>query len=558
MKVKFCGASIGVTGSCHLISTENHKVLLDCGQFQGGKEMDKMNEEEFPFHPSEIECVILSHAHIDHCGRIPLLVKRGFKGPIYCTDATADLLDVMLKDSAYIHEKDAEWQTRKNLRTGKPPVDPLYTIQDSEAALRLVKPILYDQLVELNPDMKIVFNDAGHILGSAITELWITEGDKTSKLVFSGDLGVENRPILRDPVKIKKADFLIMETTYGNRLHPENSTSIDELIHITLKTIKRGGSVIIPSFAVGRTQELIYQFNMFYEHNPEDADTLGKVYVYIDSPMATTATEVFKKNAQVFDEETKAYIMSGDHPLDFPNLKFTRNTADSQMLNEDKSPKIIISASGMCEAGRIRHHLKHNLWDSRNSIVFVGYQAEGTLGRMLVEGAKEVKLFGEPIMVGAEIYNLEGFSGHADQKGLLDWLGGFQKEPKHIFLVHGETQSKIDFAAKVKEVFGYEPIVVNGNTEYELETGEVLSREEVLREALDQEDVEKLKDKLATLKSELDTVISSTEDVVSKQISLAKLTQINNIVQELEKASLNLGASALAEDRDTRPLTEQK
>ncbi len=558
MKVKFCGASIGVTGSCHLISTENHKVLLDCGQFQGGKEMDKMNEEEFPFNPAEIECVILSHAHIDHCGRIPLLVKRGFKGPIYCTDATADLLEVMLKDSAYIHEKDAEWQTKKNLRTGKPPVDPLYTIQDSEAALRLVKPILYDQLVELNPDMKIVFNDAGHILGSAITELWITEGDKTSKLVFSGDLGVENRPILRDPVKIKKADYLIMETTYGNRLHPENSTSIDELIQITLKTIKRGGSVIIPSFAVGRTQELIYQFNMFYEHHPEYADTLGKVYVYIDSPMATTATEVFKKNAQVFDEETKAYIMSGDHPLDFPNLKFTRNTADSQMLNEDKSPKIIISASGMCEAGRIRHHLKHNLWDSRNSIVFVGYQAEGTLGRMLVEGAKEVKLFGEPIMVGAEIYNLEGFSGHADQKGLLDWLGGFQKEPKHIFLVHGETQSKIDFAAKVKEVFGYEPIVVNGNTEYELETGEVLSREEVLREALDQEDIEKLKDKLATLKSELDTVISSAEDVVSKQISLDKLAQINNIVQELEKASLNLGASALAEDRDTRPLTEQK
>ena len=557
MKVKFCGASIGVTGSCHMISTDNHKILLDCGQFQGGKEMDRMNEEPFPFNPAEIECVILSHAHIDHCGRLPLLVKRGFKGPIYCTDATADLLDVMLKDSAYIHEKDAEWQTRKNLRTGKPPVEPLYTIQDSEAALRLVKPILYDQLVELNPDMKIVFNDAGHILGSAITELWVTEGDKTSKIVFSGDLGVENRPILRDPVKIKKADFLIMETTYGNRLHPENATSIDELIKITLKTIKRGGSVIIPSFAVGRTQELIYQFNMFYEHHPEYADTLGKVYVYIDSPMATTATEVFKKNAQVFDDETKAYIMSGDHPLDFPNLRFTRNTADSQMLNQDKTSKIIISASGMCEAGRIRHHLKHNLWDSRNSIVVVGYQAEGTLGRMLVEGAKEVKLFGEPIMVGAEIYNLEGFSGHADQKGLLDWLGGFQKEPKHIFLVHGETQSKIDFAAKVKEVFGYEPIVVNGNTEYELETGEILSREEVIREALDQEDIEKLKDKLSSIKGELDTVIASAETAVSKQISLDKLTQINNIVQELEKASLNLGASVLAEDRDTRPLTEQ-
>ena len=548
---------MGVTGSCHMISTDTHKILLDCGQFQGGKEMDRMNEEPFPFNPAEIEGVILSHAHIDHCGRLPLLVKRGFKGPIYCTDATADLLEVMLRDSAYIHEKDAEWQTKKNLRTGKPPVEPLYTIQDSEAALRLVKPILYDQLVELNPEMKIVFNDAGHILGSAITELWVTEDDKTSKIVFSGDLGVPDRPILRDPVKIKKADFVIMEATYGNRLHPQNATSIDELIKITLKTIKRGGSVIIPSFAVGRTQELIYQFNMFYEHHPEYSDTQGKIYVYIDSPMATTATEVFKKNAQVFDEETKSYILSGDHPLDFPNLLFTRNTADSQMLNEDKSSKIIISASGMCEAGRIRHHLKHNLWDSRNSIVFVGYQAEGTLGRLLVEGAKEVKLFGEPIMVGAEIHNLEGFSGHADQKGLLDWLGGFQKEPKHIFLVHGETQSKIDFAARVKEVFGYEPIVVNGNTEYELETGEVLSREAVIREALDQEDVEKLKEKLSSIKGELDTVIASAETAVSKDISVDKLTQINNIVQELEKASLNLGASVLAEDRDTRPLTEQ-
>lgn len=565
MKVKFCGASIGVTGSCHLISTENHKILLDCGQFQGGKETEKMNEEAFPFDPTEIECVILSHAHIDHCGRLPLLVKRGFKGSIYCTDATADLLEVMLKDSAYIHEKDAEWQTKKNLRTGKPSVEPLYTIKDSENALKLVRPVLYDQLVEINPEMKMVLNDAGHILGSAITELWITENAdgengeaRTSKLVFSGDLGVENRPILRDPVKIKKADFVIMETTYGNRLHPENSTSIDELIAITLKTVKRGGSVIIPSFAVGRTQELIYQFNMFYEHHPEYADILGKVNVYIDSPMATTATEVFKKNAQVFDDETKAYILSGDHPLDFPNLKFTRNTADSQMLNDDKTAKIIISASGMCEAGRIRHHLKHNLWDSRNSVVFVGYQAEGTLGRLLVEGAKEVKLFGEPVMVGAEIYNLEGFSGHADQNGLLDWLGGFKAEPKHIFLVHGETDSKIDFAAKVKEVFGYEPIVVNGNTEYELESGEILSRDEVIREALDQEDIENLKEKLAAIKGEIETVIASAENAVSDEISLEKLTQINNIVQELEKASLNLGASVLAEDRDERPLSEQR
>lgn len=557
MKIKFCGASIGVTGSCHLLTTENHKILLDCGQFQGGKEMEKLNEEPFPFDPEEVECVILSHAHIDHCGRLPLLTKRGFKGAIYCTDATADLLDVMLKDSAYIHEKDAEWQTKKNARTGKPPVEPLYTVKDAENALKLVKPVLYDQLIELNDQIKIVFNDAGHILGSAVTEIWVTESDVTSKIVFSGDLGVMDRPILRNPVKIKKADYVIMETTYGNRLHPANATSIDELISIVLKTVKRGGSVIIPSFAVGRTQELIYQFNMFYEQHPEYSEVLDKVNVYIDSPMATTATEVFKKNAQVFDEETRNYILSGDNPLDFKNLKFTRNTADSQMLNNDKTPKIIISASGMCEAGRIRHHLKHNLWDSRNSIIFVGYQAEGTLGRLLIEGAKEVKLFGETVMVGAEIYNLQGFSGHADQKGLLDWLGGFQVQPKQIFLVHGEEDSKNDFAAKVKEEFGYDTVVIHSNSEFDLPTGTCLSKDDVIKDLMDDEDVANLKIKIESIQSELGNILENAKDVVDKKASAEKLQQINNIVLELEKASLNLGSSITAEDRDTTPLSEQ-
>lgn len=558
MKIKFCGASIGVTGSCHLITTDKHRILLDCGQFQGGKAMEEMNNEPFPFDPEKVECLFLSHAHIDHCGRLPLLVKRGFKGQIYCTDATADLLDVMLKDSAFIHEKDAEWQSRKNARTGKPPVEPLYTIKDAEAALKLVRPVLYDQLIEVNPEIKIVFNDAGHILGSAITELWITEGENTSKIVFSGDLGVTNRPILRDPTRIKKADYVIMETTYGSRMHPANSTSIDELIHITLDTIKRGGSVIIPSFAVGRTQELIYQFNMFYEQHPEYQSRLEDVNVYIDSPMATTATEVFKKNAQVFDEETRAYILSGDNPLDFKNLKFTRNTADSQMLNNDKSPKIIISASGMCEAGRIRHHLKHNLWDSRNSIVFVGYQAEGTLGRMLVEGAKEVKLFGETVMVGAQIHNLEGFSGHADQQGLLDWLGGFQVKPKQIFLVHGETDSKKTFARLITEKFGYNPVVITENSEFELETGTLLSRDEVISDAMDEETTAELKNKIGSIKAELDKILSSTQGAMEKQLSPEKLRQINNIVLELEKASANLGSSITAENRDMTPLSEQK
>ena len=557
MKIKFCGASTDVTGSCHLLTTDKHQILLDCGMFQGGKQEEAKNEEQFPFDPSAVECVLLSHAHIDHCGRLPLLVRRGFKGNIYCTDATADLLDVMLKDSAYIQEKDAENQTRKNARKGLPAVQPLYTSRDAEAALKLVKPVLYDQLIELNEDIKIVFNDAGHILGSAITELWVTEGETTSKIVFSGDLGVEERPILRNPVKIKKADYVIMETTYGNRLHPANSTSIDELINITIDTVKRGGSVIIPSFAVGRTQELIFQFNMFYEEHPEYKDILGDVNVYIDSPMATTATEVFKKNAQVFDEETKAYILKGDHPLDFKNLKFTRNTADSQMLNNDKTAKIIISASGMCEAGRIRHHLKHNLWDSRNSIVFVGYQAEGTLGRLLVNGAKEVKLFGETVVVGAQIHNLEGFSGHADQNGLLDWVGGFHAEPKKIFLVHGEMQSKYDFAAKMKERFGYEPVVVTGNSEFELETGELLSKEEVIAEVIDEKGVEDLKIKIVNTQEELAKMLESTKDAMEGGVSAEKLQQINNIVLELEKASVNLGSSITAEDRDQTPLSEQ-
>ncbi len=543
MKIKFCGATIGVTGSCHLLYTDRHKVLMDCGQFQGNKEMEALNWEPFPFDPESIEAVILSHAHIDHCGRIPLLVKRGFKGDIYCTDATADLLQVMLLDSAYIHEKDAEWQTKKNARTGKPPVEPLYTVLDAEKALKLVKPILYDQLVELNDEMKIVFNDAGHILGSAITEIWVTEHDQTSKIVFSGDLGVNDRPILRDPKKIKKADYLIMESTYGGRFHPENATSIDRLIHIILDTVKRGGSIIIPAFAVGRTQELIYELNMFYEHHPEYQDVLGDLNVYVDSPMATTATEVFRKNAQVFDEETKELILSGDNPLDFKNLIFTRSTAESQALNMNRVPKIIISASGMCEAGRIRHHLKHNLWDPKNSIVFVGYQAEGTLGRALIDGVKEVKLFGETIMVAAEIHNLEGFSGHADQNGLIDWLSGFQKIPKQIFLVHGEEEAKIAFAKAAQEELGLSTTPVFANSEFELETGELIAKDEVIKEVIDEEGLTNLRAKIADIQKGVDNILGQTDSALSTELSADKLTQINNILQELEKVSLNLGST---------------
>lgn len=551
MKIKFCGASSGVTGSCHLLTTENHKVLLDCGQFQGGKAQEALNYEPFPFDPKEVECVILSHAHIDHCGRIPLLVKRGFTGKIYCTDATADLLDVMLKDSGFIHEKDAEWKSKRAARAGKPPVEPLYTYEDAVKALEYVVPVLYDQQIQMNDHMKIVFNDAGHILGSAITELWVEEDGKESKIVFSGDLGMMNRPILRDPTIIKKADYVIMETTYGNRNHPANSTSIKELLDIVLKTARRGGTVVIPSFAVGRTQELIYEFNKFYEEHSEYKEEMDQLMVYVDSPMATTATEVFRKNAQVFDEETRDYILRGDNPLDFKNLKFTRSTAESQALNFDRSPKVIISASGMCEAGRIRHHLKHNLWDSKSSVIFVGYQAEGTLGKLLVEGGKDVVLFGEEIHVNAEIYNLEGFSGHADQNGLFSWLAGFRQKPKQIFLVHGEEDSKKDFGKLISDKLGYDPVVVLGNSEFELDmnTAKILNFEEAEEAAVEDEEIQAVRRQISDIHNDIESILYNTDLAMGRNISPDKLVKINNIVQELAKATMVLGSAVTEEDR---------
>ena len=548
MKIQFCGASTGVTGSCHLITTEKHKILLDCGQFQGGKSQEALNAEPFPFNPAEIDYLILSHAHIDHCGRIPLRVKRGFKGDIYCTDATADLLEVMLKDSGYIHEKEAEWKNKKNERAGRALTEPLYTLNDAVDSLKYIRPVLYDQLIELNEEMKIVFNDAGHILGSAITELWITENDNVSKIVFSGDLGVMERPILRNPTIIKKADFVIMETTYGNRLHPSNSMDVKKLMDIIRDTAARGGTTVIPSFAVGRTQELIYELNRIYESDNQYRKDFENLMIYVDSPMATTATEVFKKNAQVFDEETKEYIIKGDNPLDFKNLKFTRTSQESMWLNSDPEPKVIISASGMCDAGRIRHHLKHNLWNSKSSIVFVGYQAEGTLGRYILEGAEEVTLFGEKVKVNAEIHNLEGFSGHADRDGLLEWLKGFRKEPKRIFLVHGEPEAKESFAETVEKELGYHPVVVNGNSEYILEKDELVSADTVMEDAVDEETLNNLRKTLFEIHRSIEDILYNTKLAVGENISGEKMAKINNMVLELEKSTINLGSAISEED----------
>ena len=548
MKIQFCGASNGVTGSCHLITTDKYKVLLDCGQFQGGKAQEALNYEDFPFNPADIDYLILSHAHIDHCGRIPLLVKRGFKGDIYCTDATADLLDVMLKDSGYIHEKEAEWQNRKNERAGRPYVEALYTYNDAVDSLKYLKPVLYDQLIELNEEMKIVFNDAGHILGSAITELWITEDENISKIVFSGDLGVMERPILRNPTIIKKADYVIMETTYGNRIHPSNSMDVKKLMDIIKETSERGGTTVIPSFAVGRTQELIYELNRVYDGEHEYHEAFENIMVYVDSPMATTATEVFKRNAQVFDDETKEYITKGDNPLDFKNLKFTRTSEESMWLNSNPEPKVIISASGMCEAGRIRHHLKHHLWDKKSSIVFVGYQAEGSLGKLLLDGIKEVTLFGEKIKVNAQIHNLEGFSGHADRDGLLAWIGGFQKEPKHIFLVHGEMEAKEDFAKTVEKKLGYKSIVVRGNSEFTLQKDEIVDTKQAVDDSIDEDTLINTRETLTDIHERIEDILYNANLAVGEKISASKLAKINNIVLELEKSTINLGSVVSEEE----------
>ncbi len=554
MKIKFCGATTGVTGSCHLLSTENHRILLDCGQFQGGKAQERLNEEPFPFDPSEVEAVILSHAHIDHCGRLPLLVKRGFRGPIYCTRPTADLLPIMLRDSAYIHEKEAEWKNKKAERKGEPPVEPLYTIDDAEEALRYVTPILYDQRVELNDETAICFNDAGHILGSAITEIWVQEAGETTKIVFSGDLGVQNREILRDPIYIKKANYVIMETTYGNRLHEEGELSIRGLLSAIMRTVKRGGTVIIPSFAVGRTQEMIYLLNQIYDEDPESCRELKDIDVYIDSPMATSATEVFRENMAVFDEKARALIARGDDPLAFKNLYFTHSTEESQALNNNRKPKIIISASGMCEAGRIRHHLKHNLWDPKSTVIFVGYQAEGTLGRKLVEGAKSVNLFGEEIQVRAEIVNLEGFSAHADREGLLDWLAHFRTNPK-VFLVHGEKDAKEAFAATVREKLGKEVVVLTENAEFELEPGGAaateLAHDESVNEAFDweisEDELHALRNKISEINDNIGGVLYEAKMETGRHISPEQLRRINNIVQQLAEDTVQLQAAVIEE-----------
>jgi metallo-beta-lactamase family protein len=453
MKITFLGAARTVTGSCYLIETEKTAFLVDCGMFQGRADEDA-NRTPFPAALSGIDFMLLTHAHIDHSGRIPKLWLDGYRNPVYSTKATADLCAIMLPDSGHIQEMDAEWDNRKHKRAGRPLEQPLYTHQDALDCLRLFKPQKYDKEFSPAQDVRVIFRDAGHILGSSIIELWVSEGGKETKVVFSGDLGNKGIPITRDPAIIDGADYLVLESTYGDRLHQDSAGRADRFVQIIGETVARGGNVVIPSFAVGRTQEIIYELNSRRELATGRLDVFMHTPVYVDSPLAISATQVFRENIDCFDEEARQYIERGDNPLDFPNLHFVHTMEESKLLNENRESKIIISASGMCDAGRVRHHLKHNLWRRESTILFVGFQAQGTLGRLIADGTSRVKLFGEEIRVNARVEMIEGFSGHADRDGLLDWVGAFGKKPSKIILVHGEDEIIHKFADTIRERFG--------------------------------------------------------------------------------------------------------
>lgn len=454
MRITFLGAARTVTGSCFLVETEKTKFIVDCGLFQGGAEERKLNTEPFKFNINEIDFALLSHAHIDHSGRIPKLYADGFKKNIYTTKATAELCSIMLPDSGSIQESETEWQNRKNIRAGRKSVNPLYTMQDAYNSLSLFKTIPYGKIFSPLHDVKVLFRDAGHILGSAIIEVWIKEGNEEVKYVFSGDLGNKGVPIIRDPEIIDSTDYLILESTYGDRNHTENADKVERFLQIIDETVKEGGNVIIPSFSIGRTQELIYELNKHKEHYPVKIDNVMNIPVYIDSPLAVSATHIFRENIDCYDEEAREYILSGDNPLDFPKLYFTSSVDESKWLNIDKGSKIIISASGMCDAGRIKHHLKHNLWRRESTVLFVGYQAKGSLGRRLLDGAKRVRIYGEDITVNARIEMLDGYSGHADREGLLDWIRSMKYKPGKIYLTHGEHYAIYSLSEAIEAEYG--------------------------------------------------------------------------------------------------------
>ena len=540
MKISFLGAAKLVTGSNYLIETKNCKFVMECGMFQGSKSIGRLNYQPFTYNPGDIDFMLLSHAHIDHSGRIPKLVKDGFKGKIYCTKATEDLCSIMLPDSGYIQEMETKWDNRKRKRSGRKLREPLYTVEEAKKSIKHFRPVLYDQTIKINEEITVRFVDAGHILGSAIIELWIKEDGKEIKLVFSGDLGRRNRPILRDLSRIQKADYIIVESTYGNKKNHPSENDAGELISIINNTVKKGGNVVIPSFAVERAQDIIYELNKYYDESIKSVDKdFLQVPVYIDSPLTVSATEIFERNPDCFDEKTLELIKTGDNPLDFRNLIFTRNVEESKQINKTPESKVIISASGMCSAGRIKHHLKHNLWRNESSIVFVGYQAEGTLGRRIKEGEKSVKLFGEEIQVNAKIYTLDGFSGHADKEGIMWWLEGFENKPKKIFIVHGEEEASREISKKIEEELNIVTYIPELGDTLIVEGEVVISKGKVSLEerSIQYNEIEK---SLEKLKSSLYPALQKLEQKSENRKENGELVKIKNKLIQLQKESAEL------------------
>lgn len=443
MRVTCHGAAKTVTGSCHEVETNGTRFLIDCGMFQGSKDLNRLNYEPFAFDPSAIDFVILSHGHIDHCGLLPKLTRNGFSGPIYTSPATADLLPAMLMDSAYIQEKETEHENRRRQRQGKEPRDPMYTQEDVPAVLSQIKPLEYDVRIDLQEGLSFMLRDAGHIIGSAIVQLFIYEDGEEKITIFSGDLGQWDVPIIEDPTFITRADYVFMETTYGDRLHREAEPRKELLFKYIKKTYERGGKLLIPSFALERTQELLYSLSELITEKP---DYPKKMKVYLDSPLAIKVTKVFHDHPEVYDEDARA---RKDTPFEFPELVCTPETKDSIELNKNDDPAIIIAGSGMCTAGRIRHHLKHGIWNPKNTVLFVGYQGVGTLGRHLLDGAKEIRMMGSTFAVRAEIARIHSFSAHADRDELVRWLTSFLEKPRKVFLIHGEEEVMEKFAKTI-------------------------------------------------------------------------------------------------------------
>ena len=544
MKITFLGATQMVTGSNFLVEAAGKKFLVDCGMFQGREELEEENYNPFDYDPKEIDFMLLTHAHIDHSGRIPKLYNEGFNGPIYAQKATCDLCSIMLPDSGHIQEMEAEWKNKKRLRKGLETKPPLYTAEDAIKSQELFVPVKYDEIIQVDENIFVRFNDAGHMLGSSIIEVWTKEDGKETKTVFSGDVGNNDIPLLSSPTMIESCDYLVMESTYGSRLHMKNEEKAEIFLDVVSETIDNGGTVVIPSFAVGRTQEILYELEKIKEKKHDEEfnrkyKTLMKVPVYVDSPLAISATEIFKKNTDLFEDEIREKIEAGNNPLEFPGLKFTRTADESKALNESQEPSIIISASGMCDVGRIKHHLKHNIWNPKSTILFVGYQAPGTLGHSIVNGAKKVTIFGEEMAVNARIEYIEGYSGHADQEWLMNFIYSFISKPKHIFLVHGEDDSQTVLKNKILEGTGIGVSIPEYGETYEI------SDELKIVNKLKPRKAHTLKQEVLSRLDKLDDEIKDMEIIVRQDMDDTTLRdedifRINEKIKDLEKQILNV------------------